>query len=43
MIQVKVSIDEKMYEEIKEIADKYHWSLSYTIRKLIEKGALRQC
>lgn len=43
MIQVKVSIDEKMYEEILGIARKYHWSISYTIRKLIEKGALKQC
>lgn len=41
MIQVKVSLDDKMYEMIKMVASANHWSISYTIRKIIEKGALQ--
>ena len=37
-VQVKVSIDEELLEVLKSIADKYCWSLSYTISKYIQLG-----
>lgn len=37
-LQVKVSIDEELLELLKSIADKYCWSLSYTISKFIQLG-----
>lgn len=37
-VQVKVSIDEELLELLKSIADKYCWSLSYTISKYIQLG-----
>lgn len=37
-VQINIYLDEELLEVLKSIADKYCWSLSYTISKYIQLG-----
>ena len=37
-VQVKVSIDSKLYNHLLSIAKLYNWSLSETIRRFLERN-----
>lgn len=40
MIQVKVSLPVELVQALKDVAKRNHWSLSETIKKVIEKVVL---